>query len=237
MIGEKVRAASTPLPRPRPSRRVLLGLAGLLLVAVGALLVPRAFSGESAEPEPAPRPELRRIVESAVTGPDRIAPGATAYVSGPRGTWLGAAGLANAKAGEPMRPDARMRLESVSKIYTAALVLHLAQDRKLRLDDTVERWLPGVLPYGARITIRQLLTMRSGLIDTSDVGRSPALHLARVGDPKLRARLTALAQRLGENPALEVSPTWWSGSRPGSRSCPGPARRPTTRTSATSCSA
>ena len=54
-----------------------------------------------------------------------------------------------------------MRLESVSKIYTAALILQLVQDGKLRLDDTVARWLPGLLPYGDRITIRELLTMRA----------------------------------------------------------------------------
>ena len=39
----------------------------------------------------------------------------------------------------------------------------------LRVEDTVERWLPGLLPYGDRITIRQLLTMQSGLIDNNDV--------------------------------------------------------------------
>ena len=45
-----------------------------------------------------------------------------------------------------MPVDARMRLESVSKIYTATLILQLAQDGKLRVGDTVARWLPGLLP-------------------------------------------------------------------------------------------
>lgn len=102
-----------------------------------------------------------------------------------------------------------MRLESVSKIHTAAVVLALKQRGLLRADDTVERWLPGLLPYGGRITIRQLLTMRSGMIDTNDVARRPAHYLADVGDARLRARLASLARRLGADPTLEVSPKWW----------------------------
>ena len=44
-----------------------------------------------------------------------------AGVSGPRGTWSGAAGRANVRTGEPMRPDARMRLESVSSVFLLPL--------------------------------------------------------------------------------------------------------------------
>jgi Beta-lactamase len=115
------------------------------------------------------RPELQRILDDVVTGRDWLAPGVTAFVSGPRATWAGSAGIADIATREPMRSGARMRLRSVSKIYTAALILQLAQARRLHVGDTVERWLPGVLPYGERITIRQLLMMRSGLIDLADV--------------------------------------------------------------------
>ena len=108
-----------------------------------------------------------------------------------------------------MAPDARMRLESISKIYTAALVLSLEQRGLLRVDDTVERWLPGLLPYGDRITIRQLLTMRSGMIDTDDIARRPAHYLAHVENAGLRARLASLVRRVSADPMLEVSPTWW----------------------------
>jgi D-alanyl-D-alanine carboxypeptidase len=110
---------------------------------------------------------------------------------------------------EPMRSGARMRLQSISKIYTAALILQLAQERRLHVGDTVERWLPGVLPYGERITIRQLLMMRSGLIDLADVMRQGWAHyLGRVHDRGLRARLMAIARRIDANPASEVSPLW-----------------------------
>ena len=67
----------------------------------------------------AARPELQAILDSLIVGRGRIAPGATAYVLDARGAWLGAAGVADVQSGEPMPVDARMRLESVSKIWTA----------------------------------------------------------------------------------------------------------------------
>src|SRR5262245_10233315 len=112
-----------------------------------------------------------------------------------------------------MPDDARVRLESVSKIYTAALILQLAQEGKLRVEDTAERWLPGLLPYGDRITIRQLLTMRSGLIDNNDIANASEgdarAYLARVKDPELRARILAIAARIERDPATRFSPMWW----------------------------
>ena len=85
-----------------------------------------------------------------------------------------------------------MRLESVSKIYTATLILQLAQEGKLRVGDTVARWLPGLLPYGNQITVRELLTMSSGLIDNNDFNNATdsaeeRAYLARVKDAKLRS--------------------------------------------------
>jgi D-alanyl-D-alanine carboxypeptidase len=112
-----------------------------------------------------------------------------------------------------MPVDARMRLESVSKIYTATLILQLAQAGRLRVSDTVARWLPGLLPYGNRITIRQLLTMSSGLIDNNDFNNAAdsvkRAYLARVKNPTLRAQLLAIAARVNKNPAARVSETLW----------------------------
>jgi D-alanyl-D-alanine carboxypeptidase len=44
-------------------------------------------------------------------------------------------------------------------------VLQLVAEHRLRLGDTVERWLPGLVPHGGRITLRELLAHRSGLPD------------------------------------------------------------------------
>ena len=155
------------------------------------------------------RPDLRAMLDELVEGPGRIAPGATAYVSESGETWLGAAGLSTVETGQPMPTDARMRLESVSKIWTAVLIHQLAEAGTLRLSDTVERWLPGLLPYGDRISVAQLLVHTSGLIDNNDVVRDPGAFFARVTDPELKEQLLRVRRRVEQTPTTEFSPELW----------------------------
>lgn len=74
-------------------------------------------------------------------------------------TW----GLANTRTRTPMRPTAPFPIASITKPMLAVRVMQLVEDGRLRLDDTVARWLPGLVPDGDRVTIEQLLSHRSGL--------------------------------------------------------------------------
>ncbi|MGH3004898.1 MAG: serine hydrolase [Gaiellaceae bacterium] len=67
--------------------------------------------------------------------------------------------------------DERFRIGSVTKTFTATIVLQLAEQGRLRLGDTLERYLPGVVPQGDEITIRRLLNHRSGLPNVTDYER------------------------------------------------------------------
>jgi D-alanyl-D-alanine carboxypeptidase len=149
-----------------PRRWAVCLVAGLTVAAGSAIAVDRAFlAGRETRSE-----FMQSVLDGVVTGPNRLAPGATAYVSGPHGTWVGSAGVADVSTGKPMRVDARMRIESNSKTWLVAAFLQLVQDGKLSLDDTVDRWLPGLLrAHGSDITIRQLMSDSSGLIDDNDV--------------------------------------------------------------------
>jgi len=77
------------------------------------------------------------------------------------------AGEARLGAGVPVAFDSRFRMGSNTKTFVAVVVLQLVGEGKLGLDDTVERWLPGVVAGngndGAQITIRQLLQHTSGI--------------------------------------------------------------------------
>ena len=168
--------------------------------------LPPHAAAAAAQPAAAARPELQRILDGLVAGPAPFAPGVTAYVSGPRGTWVGSAGVANVETGEPMRPEARMRLESVSKIYTAAIVHRLAQDATLSLSDTLEEWLPGMFPYGDQVTLTQLLTHTSGMVDDNAFSQRPRHYLSLIRDADLRAELLEQARRAEANPSVEVPP-------------------------------
>ncbi|WP_256069844.1 MULTISPECIES: serine hydrolase domain-containing protein [unclassified Streptomyces] len=79
---------------------------------------------------------------------------------------FGTAGLGS-KAPVPWDPE--FRVASTTKTFVAVVVLQLAAEHQLSLDQTVEHWLPGVVAGhgndGARITVRDLLQQTSGLFD------------------------------------------------------------------------
>ncbi len=194
----------------RPYRRMAWLLAGVLTLAAIGFGIDRLVLARS---QPT-RPEyMQRVLVRLVTGPDRIAPGATAYVSGPHGTWRGAAGVADVRTGRRMQPDTRMRIESNSKPWVEALILQLEQRDTLTVFQMVDDWLPGLLrTHGSEITIANLMSDSSGLIDDNDVFASPAAataYLAHVRDPKLRKQLLAVGARINANPAARISPLWF----------------------------
>lgn len=78
-------------------------------------------------------------------------------------------GFANLEDPIAATPQTNYRLASITKQFTAASILLLAEDGKLQLDDPVKRWLPSLPAAANAMTIRQLLSHTSGLIDYEDV--------------------------------------------------------------------
>ena len=75
-------------------------------------------------------------------------------------------GLADRDLAIPNTLDTRFRTASVTKMFTAVAVLRLVQDRRIKLDDPIGRWLPAVAGKPiARATIHHLLTHTSGAGD------------------------------------------------------------------------
>ena len=77
-------------------------------------------------------------------------------------------GLASVELGVPMQPEHVFALASLSKQFTAAAILKLAEEGRLALDDDITRFLPTYPTHGARITIEHLLTHTSGLSGLSE---------------------------------------------------------------------
>jgi peptidoglycan/LPS O-acetylase OafA/YrhL/CubicO group peptidase (beta-lactamase class C family) len=114
--------------------------------------------------DPALAAELQRILDATVA--DATIPGAVLSVELANGaTWTGASGRADRRSGERMTPDMRVRIGSLSKMFTAVVVLQLVQEGKIELDKPIATWLPDLLPDGDAITVRQLLQHTSGLYD------------------------------------------------------------------------
>jgi D-alanyl-D-alanine carboxypeptidase len=78
--------------------------------------------------------------------------------------WLGASGMRDVVAADPMTTGTAFALASVSKTATAAVVLQLVEEGKLSLDQKVAPLLPA-FDMNAKITVRQLLDHTSGLPD------------------------------------------------------------------------
>jgi D-alanyl-D-alanine carboxypeptidase len=64
-----------------------------------------------------------------------------------------------------MKADTLFRIGSITKTFTASAIMILYDNKKLDLEDNVDSILPGIVPNGENITIKHLLTMRSGLSD------------------------------------------------------------------------
>lgn len=78
-------------------------------------------------------------------------------------------GMADLDHDIAIRPDTVFHVASMSKQFTAAAVLLLAQDRKLSLDDDIRIYLPEVPDFGTRIRIRDLMYHTSGLPEQWDL--------------------------------------------------------------------
>ncbi len=64
-----------------------------------------------------------------------------------------------------MTTDTHSRIASISKPFTAIMILMLVDEGILTLDQTIEDFFPGLVPNSTIITIRNLLNMTSGLYD------------------------------------------------------------------------
>ncbi|MFK0192496.1 serine hydrolase domain-containing protein [Kitasatospora sp. NPDC090308] len=96
---------------------------------------------------------------------------AVVRVGGTGGHWTGTAGTGDPATGRPVRADGRFRIGSISKVFTATVLLQLAAERRIDLDGTVQRHLPVALPVGhPPVTVRQLLNHTSGLPGGSELG-------------------------------------------------------------------
>ena len=90
-----------------------------------------------------------------------------------------AAGRADLAEPRRMATNDRFKVASITKTFVATAVLQLVAEGRLHLGDTVARWLPGLVPGGDRITVRQLLMHTGGLFDYLDDPRpfAPSLNM------------------------------------------------------------
>ncbi|GAA3628412.1 serine hydrolase domain-containing protein [Kineosporia mesophila] len=133
-------------------RSTVLGLA--------ALLAGVALTGGPASAAPAS--ELQRTAQGVV---DAGAVGYLVRVNDGDRVRTATAGLADRATGRRLKNHDQYEAGSQTKTFVAVLVLQLVAERQVELDAPIEKYLPGVVPNGANITVRMLLQHTSGLFN------------------------------------------------------------------------
>ncbi|MFI6040050.1 serine hydrolase domain-containing protein [Nocardia sp. NPDC051321] len=142
------------------------------IVALAAVaLLAGCTSDRQADAAPAGVPDnkIRAVQADIDTIVASGATGAIATVTDNGKTVALASGVADIAAGAKMPADTaqRVRIGSISKTFVSSIVLQLVAEGKVRLDEPVETYLPGLLKGdgidGRAITVRQVLRHQSGL--------------------------------------------------------------------------
>ncbi len=117
------------------------------------------------------------------------------------------AGVADRATGAPMNARLQIRIASVTKSFTATVLLQLVAEHRVSLEDSVDKWLPGLVHGngndGSRITIRQLLQHTSGL---NEYVQDPRLLV----DPRRQWTPAELVGIAMEKPPLSAPGTEWN---------------------------
>ena len=104
--------------------------------------------------------ELQTMLDR--TAKELLIPGAVIVLRAPQADFMVSYGTTLLGATNPPDADTHFRIASNTKTMTAAVIMQLAQENNLSLDDPISKYIPEV-PNGDNITIAQLLEMRSGL--------------------------------------------------------------------------
>src|SRR5215213_4285844 len=134
------------------------------------------------------------------------APGVVAAVQTPQYTWVSTLGVADRASGEPMTPEVHHRIGSITKTFTAALLLKAANEGLLSLDDTIDQYIKGV-PNGDKITLHQMSDMTSGIASYTEDDqwvKEWSSDPTRVWSPEQMARIG-----IKESPLFDPGSAWF----------------------------
>src|SRR5215204_4971950 len=134
------------------------------------------------------------------------APGVVAAVQTPDYTWVQARGVADRASGKPMTPEMHHRIGSVTKTFTATLLLKAADKGLLSLDDPIDKYVKGI-PNGDEITLRQMSDMTSGIASYTEDEQWAKKWLSdptRVSKPEDLARIG-----IKESPLFDPGSEWF----------------------------
>ena len=199
-------ATATYRPGRRSRRSVTaLMVVGALVLAAGDSSADIATSSQRVAAEGPLDPATLAKVQQTVRTFQEVTntPGVLIGIWSPKGTFVSATGVSDLTTGAPLTTDMQFKVASQSKAFTGNLVLQLVGEGKLSLDDPISKWVADV-PNGDEITLRQLLSMKSGL--------STGFLLQEANINKLATGCTeadVLAAGASKAPVAPPDTKWW----------------------------
>ncbi|MFE7840729.1 serine hydrolase domain-containing protein [Streptomyces sp. NPDC057474] len=155
----------------KSATRTLLAAAFVLGVVTGPAALPATASSATTtttttvSAQSQADPDLAAAMKTAIAGlPSADATAALVRVGGTDGVWRGSSGVHDLTTDRAADPNGRFRAGSVTKVFTAAVVLQLAAEGRVDLDRSARSYLPELIPaaYGG-VTVRQLLNHTHGI--------------------------------------------------------------------------
>lgn len=172
------------------------GIAGILLYTVtGSLVLADNCQYESKAPGSVVS-ALDKFLSRVVDPDDKtaalfgIAPGAVLMVKTPQWTYLNSKGVSDIESKAPLHCDTPFEIGSNTKMMTATVLMQLAEEGRLSLDDPLSRHLPDLaaqIPHGQKITLRQLASHTSGIFSYTDnaTDGTPGIMEGALGDASM----------------------------------------------------
>lgn len=155
-----------------PCKRLRWAFAVFSVAWISGLATSGAGAAEPLQTVPGAyfQPAMRKAIDSALDKAfaDSGAPGVAVGIWIPgEGNYVAIRGVDDVATRRPMRADDYFRIGSITKTFTVTVLLQLADEKKLGLDDPVAKYAMFV-PNGANITLRMLANMTSGLFNYTE---------------------------------------------------------------------
>src|SRR5664279_2043516 len=154
-----------------PMNRLLQGVAFACVCALGSATARSQGTGEAAV-----KARLDQVASSYTAGNAFM--GTVLVVDGDHVLLDKGYGMADLEWGIPNIPDAKFRLGSLTKQFTAALVLLLRQDGKLKISDPISTYLPDAPKAWEKVTLAELLGHTSGIPSFTELKEFPAWSMS-----------------------------------------------------------
>ena len=141
-----------------------------LILSLTLIMMMSSCNTDTRDTQQAFPPEAVMEIQANMDGlsADKLPPGMVVWIDAPAYRFEGASGFADLAHETSMPPEGAFRIGSITKMFTATVIIQLAEDGMLNLDDPLILWLPEVaeqLPNGDQITLRHLLSHTSGLFN------------------------------------------------------------------------